>query len=122
MVDNVGGWPDPNKPGVPLEPNRQGAHALRDKTGLTHILLWTNPWWAGTLTHFSRKPEEAAYVFDYLGPCHTPAEVATLVEAARREEREACLDIYETLEPILLDDELAGAGSYYRAIEARNNP
>jgi hypothetical protein len=31
--------------------------------------------------------------FDYLGPCHTPAEVAALIEAARREEREACAKV-----------------------------
>jgi hypothetical protein len=30
--------------------------------------------------------------YRYLGPCHTPAEVAALVEAARREEREACAE------------------------------
>jgi hypothetical protein len=30
-----------------------------------------------------------AVVSRYLGPCHTPAEVAAQVEAARRDEREA---------------------------------
>ncbi len=91
MTDpNPGGWPDAARPGYPKDPERTGPHALRDASGLTCILLWQSPWWISGWGHIARKPSEAALTFSYLGPCHTPAEVAAQVEAARRDEREAC--------------------------------
>jgi hypothetical protein len=85
------GWPDASKPGVPLNPERDGWHWLwADTTEMARwkatVQMWSfghddwyTPWWLGGRLGYA-----------YLGPCHTPAEVAALIEAARREEREAC--------------------------------
>jgi hypothetical protein len=92
------GWPDASKPGVPLNPERDGAHMLRHKeTGETSPALWLGGaivaiWLNGD---GEISPYHAASIYDYLGPCHTPAEVAALIEAARREEREACAKVAE---------------------------
>jgi hypothetical protein len=111
MTDtNPGGWPDPAKPGYPLNPERDGEHMMEWTDG--HGRVWREVWkWRAdskpaewqqpefTGGFYSYEPKRlltlAARVpiyaeLRYLGPCHTPAEVSALVEAARREEREAC--------------------------------
>jgi hypothetical protein len=94
------GWPDASKPGVPLNPERDGAHVLDagpDRTGKRRriVALWNaGSWHLGT--DYSVLARDAAnWGWRYVGPCHTPAEVAALIEAARREEREACAKVAE---------------------------
>ena len=90
------GWPDASKPGVPLNPEREGAHVLDaapDRTGERRriVALWACGRWHPLGTDYSVLARDAAgWGWQYVGPCHTPDEVAALIEAVRREEREAC--------------------------------
>jgi hypothetical protein len=110
MTDTTpGGWPDAARPGYPQNPDVERWHWLRRKGSSTaEAWLWTDGyegefrWW----TDDDGDPEDMARQFDYLGPCHTPAEVAALVEAARREERreerEACAQVVLRGQTVLL--------------------
>jgi hypothetical protein len=87
-------WPDESKPGVPLNPHKHGAHWLQRKPGSGGLEAWAwDPDADGCGTEYSGawqegdgdgQPEDIARWFIYLGPCHTPAEVAALVAQARR--------------------------------------
>jgi len=99
------GWPDAAKPGYPLNPKRRGAHAIAvdDDVWVSRWESKTNTWDFGcTGTHIdaaSFAAHCAKHGYRYLGPMDTPAEVAALIEAARREEREANIrlaDMYGT--------------------------
>jgi hypothetical protein len=75
------GWPDPQRPGVPMNPERDGAHMLRRKgTDRLRQFFWS----AGT-DWDAMTPVRAAYDFCYEGACLTPAEIAARVAEARRE-------------------------------------
>lgn len=79
-------WPDESKPGVPLEPERTGPHWIEDKS-LNHVVAVT---WCHVMEQYhdmaqTIEPRGAAKWWRYLGPCHTPAEVAALVAQVRRE-------------------------------------
>jgi hypothetical protein len=85
MTDtNPGCWPD--KPGVPKDPELDRWHWMLVAEGEPPVaVLWHKQLWH---LGYIGMP---AWVFAnavYLGPCHTPAEVAAQVEAVRREERE----------------------------------
>ncbi len=102
------GWPDASKPGYPLNPERDGWHLVEWSVGLGRVWrevwkwrlarrpsLWLRPSFTGGPYGYEPKHLTAPIYASirYLGPCHTPAEVAALVEAARREEREACAKV-----------------------------
>ena len=105
MTDtNPGGWPDAARPGYPANPERDGEHMMEwtDEHGRvwrevwkwrtdSKPPLWLRPNFTGGPYGYEPKHLTAPIYASirYLGPCHTPAEVAALVEAARREEREA---------------------------------
>lgn len=87
-------WPDMTKPGVPLNPERDGWHWLETAEG--HLLPYN--WCPAGECERGRWP--ARWLFDieaeidprtcrYLGPCLTPAEVAAQVAAAAQAMREA---------------------------------
>jgi hypothetical protein len=82
-----GGWPDAARPGYPKDPEQIRYHWVRLSGGGIHSAYWNCYEW--NLGRDYLRPCEAAHEWHYLGPCHTPAEVAAQVEAARREEREA---------------------------------
>jgi hypothetical protein len=74
MTDTTPGcWPDASKPGVPMNPERTAPHWFRTPEGHDVIVWWhceaTSMWWD--------RPVQAMRL-TYLGPCHTPAEVAAL--------------------------------------------
>jgi hypothetical protein len=87
MTDSTG-WPDASKPGVPLNPERDGWHWLWADTAemakwSATVQMWSfghddwhTPWWLGGRLGYA-----------YLGPCHTPAEVAALLARAEKAER-----------------------------------
>jgi hypothetical protein len=81
-------WPDPNKPGVPENPERNGWHWIRPilglgidapKNWLSRIERWELS--DGTFAF----PHECSLRWRYLGPCLTPSEVAARVQASYRE-------------------------------------
>ena len=123
MTDTTpGGWHDAARPGYPAKPERDGEHMIEwtDEHGRVWREVWK--WRADSKPAVWQRPNFTGgpYGYEpkhltapiyaglrYLGPCHTPAEVAAreqaavtayanaldipaLVEAARREEREAC--------------------------------
>jgi hypothetical protein len=88
------GWPDASKPGYPANPEREGAHVLDAGPGDTGerrriVALWAHGRWHLGADYYVLARDAAGWRWQYVGPCHTPAEVAALVEKARREEREA---------------------------------
>lgn len=75
--------------GRPQNPDLVMYHWLVTDTGQIHALRWAaNEWDFGVQTISPRGMASSSW--RYLGPCLTPAEIAAQVEAARREEREAC--------------------------------
>jgi hypothetical protein len=76
MTDTNNGWP--GEPGVPLNPERDGAHRLRHQvSGLESDALWScGGTWRDLNGDFS-IPDAAAF-YDYLGPCLTPDQATAL--------------------------------------------
>ena len=80
-----GGWPDAARPGYPQNPEQSGYHWLCRK-GAPYPAVSVFPvFWDAAEQHFQGVRPLPHEHLDYLGPCHTPAEVAALVEAARRD-------------------------------------
>jgi len=91
-------WPDPDKPGHPLNPERDGAHWITD-----NVAFWeadTQRW----LLMLTAKPVTAEWLAsqpwaEYRWPCLTPAEVAAREQAARREGMEEAARIADAMQP-----------------------
>lgn len=85
----VNGWPE--RPGVPLNPERDGWHWVQAPHAKPEIVLWLSRTerWLGH-GYKVRPPTLINRGYRYLGPCLTPAEVAAQVAAAVEAEREAC--------------------------------
>ncbi len=93
-------WPNPDKPGAPLNPERSADHVLCDDEGMVFVDTWMHipaEWLR------SGPPYHAAKFNEYVGFYYTPAEVAALVADARREEREACAEWHESQANMLRD-------------------
>jgi hypothetical protein len=75
----MSGWPDPDNPGVPLNPEKDGIHWLfSEKTTKYHPVNWVaeiNAWEVGSAWTPKMMSETSLY---YLGRVLTPAEAATL--------------------------------------------
>ena len=75
----MSGWPDPEKPGVPLNPERDGWHWLTDPdSDAPHPLMWVADLGAWAVGDVWTPRMVAEMGLHYLGPCLTPAEVAAL--------------------------------------------
>jgi hypothetical protein len=85
---NPGNWPDPERPGVPLNPDQDGLHYITDGVALWEA--WRQRW-----SLFLRARRETAEWLgqqpwaEYRGPCLTPDEVAAREKAAFRAGAEA---------------------------------
>jgi len=92
-MSDQNGWPDPQRPGVPENPERHGAHRLRHiESGLENDALWLcGGEWLDPDGDFGIS--HAAAFYSYLGPCLTPQEVAAREAAAKREGMEAARDM-----------------------------
>lgn len=77
-------WPDPARPGVPLNPERDGWHWLDMGSGKPSACSWfAGFWWHPIFFDSAGMPDAAASLgWRYLGPCLTPAEVAAREAAA----------------------------------------
>ena len=88
MSDN--NWPDPARPGVPLNPEREGWHWVQraDKGFVPspRIILWTDDWTSGQFSWdaigYSDDERKLGRDFRYLGPALTFAEVDARVSEA----------------------------------------
>jgi hypothetical protein len=94
MTDATG-WPDASKPGVPLNPERDGWHWVNGSP-----LLWDQ--WHKVWKHsdgfecYRTTPSQAAFRgWNYSGSLLTPAEVAAREAAAAEAMREACATIVD---------------------------
>jgi hypothetical protein len=95
MTPNPNGWPDPDKPGVPLNPERDGYHWILGWNATPFVAEWMADrdaefggcygWYDGG----DDPPGVVAQGWTYLGPCLTPAEVAAREAAAFRRGAEA---------------------------------
>ena len=95
MTDN-NGWP--GKPGVPLNPERDGWHWRRScNVGRQPVArYWCAPekvWQDGPTTYVTIGIASQDY---YLGPALTPAEVDARIKEARREALEEAAQFVET--------------------------
>jgi hypothetical protein len=88
----MSGWPNPLKPGMPLNPEKDGWHWLADPAS-TQFYFWHRPVkWIGEIKSWLfggcvtwREMNETGW--RYLGPCLKPAEADNLlVENARLRE------------------------------------
>ncbi len=81
MSDN--NWPD--KPGVPLNPERDGWH-WGERDGGLEPRFWSSgqQLWAGSRNSWI-TPKMLAALFNYAGPCLTPAEVDARIATARKD-------------------------------------
>jgi hypothetical protein len=89
-MSETNGWPDPARPGVPLNPERDGWHWLAcplkhdvfprfwRAAGEAQNCRWTAKW---LYSRNDWNPKECTY----LGPALTPAEVDARVKQARRD-------------------------------------
>jgi hypothetical protein len=73
-------WPDPERPGVPENPDREGWHWLQNRKAgrAPYPVLWKaeKGWVWSAIPYFPTA--DTAFRYRYLGPCHTPAERAAL--------------------------------------------
>jgi hypothetical protein len=95
-MTDAASWPDPERPGVPLNPERDGWHWLIFANGERVCCWWqsaTNGWNSSDAPSAAcdYPPEQAAQ--DHVGcePCLLPSEVAAREVAAAQEMREACV-------------------------------
>jgi hypothetical protein len=92
-------WPDPDKPGVPLNPEVDGFHWLGNAA-----FVWASRFGNWALNGAGFPPEFFATTA-YLGPCLTPAEADALhAENAR---------LREALEDLLDDSEVHDFGEWF---------
>jgi len=91
-MTQANGWPYPDKPGVPLNPERDGWHWLQNrKPGCAPCpVQWkADGGWVWNAIAYFPNPD-TAFRYAYRGPCLTPAEVAAREQAAAVAMREAC--------------------------------
>ena len=91
-MSDPNGWPDPARPGVPLNPEQDGAHVLLWRKDAPQQAWWRSGkqewrWPGGDKCGDYTAGINAAY----LGPCLTPQEVAAREAAAEARGREAGL-------------------------------
>jgi hypothetical protein len=83
MTEN-NGWP--GKPGVPLNPERDGWHWVESSEGPVPA-LWARPLWRHCRDFWDQHSPEwmEEMQWRYLGPCLTPAEVEARIAVAHKE-------------------------------------
>lgn len=77
-------WPNPDKPGVPLHPERHGWHWLAWDPTWPEPAYWDGEWSQSESSNLNAKTAR------YMGPLYTPAEVAAREAAAAEEMRAIC--------------------------------
>ncbi len=99
MTDDPHGWPDPARPGVPMNPERDGWHWVQwPNGGRPQCEWWRDNDMGGGKGWAEWRNGYIAAQYRYLGPCLTPAEVAAreaaAAEAMREEARKAALAVH----------------------------
>jgi len=73
-MSETNGWPDPARPGVPLNPEQRGWHWLSCQN-MPFLVFWNGEVLQDALSGQRIKPDVLSPVYSYLGPVLTPAEV-----------------------------------------------
>jgi hypothetical protein len=79
-------WPNPEKPGVPLNPEKNGWHWLKESGDDPAPYYWCpgfNNWHLRGGDDYGggwQTPEFTSGYYSYVGPCLTPAKIDALVE------------------------------------------
>ena len=76
-------WPDPARPGVPLNPEQRGWHWLSCQN-MPFLVFWNGEVLQDSLSGQSIKPDVLSPVYSYLGPALTPDEVQERAAQVRR--------------------------------------
>lgn len=105
-------WPDPARPGVPPNPEKDGLYAMRiDEKFIVR-------YWSSARQHYSLVPgwkkgisPSDASVFTFCGEILTPAQIAEMLAA----ERERCAKVCDTLKT--RERETYGIGLSTTAVE-----
>ena len=74
-MPNTKGWPDPENPGFPVNPNHEGPHLIVDQYGRRRWFYWlpfATLWFSGSL---QCHPFLAAERWTYIGPAMEPEGV-----------------------------------------------
>lgn len=92
-------WPNPERPGVPMFPEREGRHLLRI-SGFVEACRWrplekAEEWMTAMGKIFSSAGLARPGVAEYIGPVLTPTQIAELLAG----ERERCCDIVANRAP-----------------------
>lgn len=92
----MNGWSFADRLGVPMNPERDGWHWVQNGAGEPSCQRWSHGRWT-VHGDVGWTPAQVATLMHlrYLGPCHTPAEVAALVAAGQEGMREACAAIVD---------------------------
>jgi hypothetical protein len=104
-------WPDPERPGVPLNPEQDGWHWLGDASGVAVPIAWT-PASSGAYVAggWEVHPGTLAKTARYLGPVLSPAEVAAAIVLARRYALEEAARMATAFADAYQDKEMAKRG------------
>lgn len=95
MTDTT--WPDPARPGYPLNPEQDGHHWFRAESGNQFLVYWTwdhieqTGWWSSIWD--GRPVPVMLSGITYLGPCLTPAERDAAIAASRMDERRRAAEV-----------------------------
>jgi hypothetical protein len=81
LAEMKAGWPDPARPGVPLNPEQRGWHWLSCQN-MPFLIFWDGEVLQDALSGQRMKPDVLSAVYSYFGPCLTPAEVESHKHAA----------------------------------------
>lgn len=126
MTENNNGWP--SRPGVPLHPERDGAHWIVGWSGTLFVAEWVADTdakfggyfeWAGGDDYPMGMVENG---WTYAGPCLTPTEhAAALADARAQGRREALEEAAEVARCVPIPEDCCAAGAHGRisaALEA----
>lgn len=100
-MSNPTNWPDPERPGVPMFPERDGWHWI--DTGLAsgmRPLFWqskSQSWFASADTCANRWKHTDSW--KYHGPCLTPAQISEMLVAERERCAKVCDDLADDFLP-----------------------
>ncbi|KXV60251.1 hypothetical protein AD948_05735 [Acetobacter senegalensis] len=89
-------WPNPERPGVPMYPERDGWHLLKriDEDGFDVVGYKKGKW----ISDEGNKPLSSKYIvrdYKYIAPVLTPAQIAEMLAAERERCAKVCEDTYE---------------------------
>jgi hypothetical protein len=114
-----GGWPDAARPGVPLNPERDGVHWIMRIKDRPEVRRWyanwqgsREGWWEGHSADFDATGY-IAKTATYLGPCLTPTEVRQVRTTALHEAAAACETLENAVHLMDSDEAEIWAGACY---------